>query len=135
MVFGLLLLFWAAAKLSRHPEKWGGYLGFTFAEVILLTVRGDLALFAAAAFVVFAIWDLIAHRHPLRTLGAAALTLLLMSPLLSYNYRMIGYPVAEFRQGVALRAVCRKFPKLAFLSNPRPRLKLESGIAREEFDE
>lgn len=134
-VFGLLLLFWAAAKLSRHPEKWGGYLGVVFAEVILLTVRGDLALFAAAAFVVFAIWDLITHRHPLRTLGAAALTLLMMSPLLSYNYRMIGYPVAEFRQGIALRAVCRKFPKLAFLSNPRPRLKLENGMGREEFDE
>ena len=80
-------------------------------------------------------WDIRRHRHMLRTLAVGAATLLLLLPLLVCNYRMIGYPVAEFRQGIAMRAVCSKFPSLAFLSNPSPRLELGNGMSREEFDE
>ena len=74
-------------------------------------------------------------RYILKKTGVLLVTLLLVSPLLLYNYRMIGYPVAEFRQGIVMRAVCNRFPSLAFLSNPAPRLKLENRMSREDFDE
>ena len=134
-VLGITLLFHAAAKLRTQPRRYAGYLLFAAAEAILLSSRGDLASFALAALVVLSGWDIFANRHPLRSMAATLLVLLAISPLLYYNYRMIGYPVPEIRHGVALRIVCRKIPVLKFLKNPAPRIPLDIGGFGEKADE
>ena len=134
-VFGVTLLFLAAAELRKRPEKPNGYLVFAVAETILLLSRGDTALPVLAAFVALLVWDIAAHRHPLRSAGAAALILALSLPFLLLNYRWIGYPVPEVRHGVVLRALCRKLPALKFLENPRPRIPLDIGLPGEDSDE
>ena len=119
-VFGVILLLYAASGLRTHPEKKRGYAIFAAAEAILLLSRGDLAAFAFAAFFALFAYDWIVHRHCLRSLGAGIAILLLVSPVLVYNYRMVGYPVPEIRHIPAFKAVCRRIPVLYRLRNPRP---------------
>ncbi|MBQ7206469.1 MAG: glycosyltransferase family 39 protein [Lentisphaeria bacterium] len=127
-VFGVILLMYAAAELKTRPERSRGYAVFAAAEAILLLSRGDLAAFALAAFAALFVYDWIVHRRCLRSLGAGIAILLLVSPVLVYNYRMIGYPVPEIRHVPVFLAVCRRAPVLYHLRNPRPQFE-EKEIA------
>ena len=121
-VFGVILLLYAAAELRTHPGKSRGYAVFAVAEAILLLSRGDLAAFAVIAFSALFAYDWIVHRHCLRSLGTGVAILLLVSPVLVYNCRMIGYPVPEIRHVPAFKAVCRRVPVLYRLRNPSPEI-------------
>ena len=90
----------------------------------MLLSRGDTALFVAAASLILLIWDFVRHRHPLRSLAAGGLVLLILFPQMCYNYRMIGWPVSEYRHAMVLRRVSKKLPLLDKLRNPEPRLPL-----------
>ena len=135
-VFGVALLFHAAAGLREGAGRHLRYLEFAVAEAVLLLTRGDLALFALAALIGLFGWDLLRHRHPLRSLGIAAVTAVLILPQLLYNYRMIGYPVPEVRHAVVMRKLCAKARWLKALENPRPEIVLDIEMpAAEESDE
>ena len=58
--------------------------------------------------------------------------LILMLPALSYNYRMIGYPVPDVRQATILRRICRKFHVLKMLENPQPQVRLDIDVPTAE---
>lgn len=123
-VFGASLLLYAAALLHDSGRRPGGYLAFAFGAAVLLLSRGDTALFVAAASLALLVWDFIRHRHPLRSLAAGALVLLILLPQMCYNWRMIGWPVPEYRHAMVLRRVSKKLPLLDKLRNPEPRLPL-----------
>lgn len=123
-VFGASLLPYAAALLHDSGRRPGGYLAFAFGAAVLLLSRGDTALFVAAASLALLVWDFIRHRHPLRSLAAGALVLLILLPQMCYNWRMIGWPVPEYRHAMVLRRVSKKLPLLDKLRNPEPRLPL-----------
>jgi len=124
-VFGLLLLFYAAADFYTGKNDRRACLAFAAGEAVLLLSRGDVALFSLAAFAVFAVWEIVIRRRILRFALTAALMLLPLLPVLYRNYREIGYPVPEVRHAAAARKFCRRFPVFRFLENPRPRLALD----------
>lgn len=123
-VFGASLLLYAAALLHDSGRRPGGYLAFAFGAAVLLLSRGDTALFVAAASLILLIWDFVRHRHPLRSLAAGGLVLLILFPQMCYNYRMIGWPVPEYRHAMALRRLSKKLPLLDRLRNPAAQLPL-----------
>ena len=128
-VLGMLVLFHAAAMLRDMPGKFRGYLWCGGGMVILLMSRGDVAIFVFPAFLALFLWDCVRNRCPFRSVSAGIFALILLSPLLYYNYRMIGYPVPEVRHAVIFRKLCRKMPQLAFLRNPAPRMALDIEMA------
>lgn len=123
-VFGASLLLYAAALLHDSGRRPGGYLAFAFGAAVLLLSRGDTALFVAAASLILLIWDFVRHRHPLRSLAAGGLVLLILLPQMCYNWRMIGWPVPEYRHAMVLRRVSKKLPLLDKLRNPAAQLPL-----------
>lgn len=123
-VFGASLLLYAAALLHDSGRRPGGYLAFAFGAAVLLLSRGDTALFVAAASLILLIWDFVRHRHPLRSLAAGGLVLLILFPQMCYNYRMIGWPVPEYRHAMVLRRLSKKLPLLDRLRNPAAQLPL-----------
>ena len=78
----------------------------------------------AAASVALLVWDFIRNRHPLRSLAAGALVLLILLPQMCYNRRMIGWPVPEYRHAMVLRRLSKKLPLLDKLRNPESQLPL-----------
>ena len=123
-VFGASLLLYAAALLHDSGRRPGGYLAFAFGAAVLLLSRGDTALFVAAASLILLIWDFVRHRHPLRSLAAGGLVLLILFPQMCYNYRMIGWPVPEYRHAMVLHRLSKKLPLLDKLRNPAAQLPL-----------
>lgn len=123
-VFGASLLLYAAALLHDSGRRPGGYLAFAFGAAVLLLSRGDTALFVAAASLILLVWDFVRHRHPLRSLAAGGLVLLILFPQMCYNYRMIGWPVPEYRHAMVLRRLSKKLPLLDRLRNPAAQLPL-----------
>lgn len=123
-VFGASLLLYAAALLHDSGRRPGGYLAFAFGAAVLLLSRGDTALFVAAASLILLIWDFVRHRHPLRSLAAGGLVLLILFPQMCYNYRMIGWPVPEYRHAMVLRRLSKKLPLLDRLRNSAAQLPL-----------
>ncbi len=128
-VLGMLVLFHAAAMLRDAPGKYRAYLWSGVGMVILLMSRGDVAVFVLPASLALFLWDCVRNRYPFRSVSAGIFALILLSPLLHYNYRMIGYPVPEVRHAVIFRKLCRKFPILASLRNPAPRMTLDIEMA------
>ena len=124
-LLAVLVLFYAAARLKESSKNVAGWLWFAIGESLLLLSRGDVAPFAALAFVILFLWDCIGHGHPLRSLATGASILVLLLPQLTYNYQMIGYPVPELRHAVVLRLICEKIPVLGFLCNSDPELSLD----------
>lgn len=132
-VFAVLMLFMAAVRMRMRSSSKRWYLVFAAAETMLLLSRGDLALFVLATLTMLLVWDLYRHRQPLRTVAVVALMLMLLLPVLLYNYRMIGYPVPEVRHGVVMSRLCRRFGWLKVLENPHPQLVLDiGGVAEDE---
>ena len=124
-IFGVLLLFLAAVRLRMRSSTWRWYLVFAAGEAILLMARGDVALFVLATLLLLLGWDIRRHHHPLRSLGVLAVLLVLMLPVLHYNYRMIGYPVPEVRHAAFMRKLAGRFKWLEKLKNPHPYAELD----------
>ena len=126
-IFGISLLFLAAASLRSSRTSFAGFLWFALGETVLLCNRGDIALSALCAYAVLFLWDWIRNRHPLRSLLAGLLILLAVSPVLYVNYRMTGYPVMEFRHAVIIRKLEKHMPWIRCLRNDSSETPLDDG--------
>lgn len=124
-VFGITLLFYAAAVLRKEHRNLQGYCWFGVAEAVLLLNRGDLASFAMIAGVMLFVWDTFRNHIPWRSIVAGILMFGMIAPQLLYNYRMIGYPVPEFRHAVVLRKICHQIPVLKCLENSHPVMNID----------
>ena len=124
------MLLCAAAELYRKHISLKGWIYFIFGEVLLLVSRGDMALFALFAFIVFLVFDCIKNRLPFRCLAGGVIILLLLSPLLCYNYVMIGYPVPEVRHAVVMKKMIDRLPFFSFLKNPTPAVEIDIDMQR-----
>ncbi len=104
-VYGLIVLF-------QERRRIFGYLWLALGSGALILCRGDgflyaFSLFAAAGALEF--WNSRSFQFPWRALAAGLLALLIASPFLAYNYKMLGYPVPE---GRFVDAICKLESKL-----------------------
>ena len=124
-IFALSLLFYGAVLLAKCKKNFGGLLAFASGGTILLSSRGDAALFVGLAYLAFFVWDFRKNLVPWRFAVILFLSVSLLFPLLRYNYRMVGYAVPEFRHAILLNKVTGKIPALDFLRNPAPEMPLK----------
>ncbi|MBR2364320.1 MAG: glycosyltransferase [Lentisphaeria bacterium] len=126
-IFGLLLLFCASAFLKENRKSTSGLFFFVSGIFLLLVNRGDTALFVFLSMCIFFIWDIVKNHIPWRTFFTGALILLLLSPLLLYNYNKIGYFVPEIRHGILLEKLIEKYSFFDFLYNDNAEIRLKGG--------
>ena len=84
-----------------------------------------MALFVLVICIAFMVFDCIKNHFPIRSLSGGVVILLLLLPLLHYNYRMIGYPVPEVRHAVVIKRIIERSPRLSFLRNPEPVIEID----------
>ena len=114
-IFGILLCFYAAVRLSETPRKFAPWAWFSLGETVILLSRGDMALFAAFLFAGLFVWDFIRFRIPFRSILAGFAVLLLLAPLLCCNRRLTGYPVLDTRHAAVFNLVSKRIPPLKHL--------------------
>ena len=119
-IFGLLLCVYAAVLLSRSPRRFAPWYWFTLGETVILLSRGDMILFAALLYAGLFVWDCIRFRIPFRSILTGFAVLILLTPLLCNNRRMIGYPVLDTRHATVFNLVSEKIPPLKQLVHPDP---------------
>ncbi len=103
--FACLLAVYGLVAVYQERRHWLGYMGLLAGCVLLVLNRGDSVLYACLLIFAGLVIELRGggwKRLPLRSATVIALTLLIVSPYLLYNYRMIGYPVPEMRIGIVL---------------------------------
>ena len=119
-IFGLLLCFYAAARLVQTPRKVAPWGWFSLGETVILLSRGDMLLFAAFLFTLLFLWDCVRFHVPFRSVLTACAVFLLILPTLCHNRRLTGYPVMDTRHAVVFRMVSDRITPLKrlFYSDP-----------------
>ena len=126
----MTILLYAAAVLYQKHISLKGWIYFILGEVLLLTSRGDMALFALVAFIVFLLLDCVKNHFPVRSFVSGVIILVLLAPLLCYNYVMIGYPVPEVRHAVVMKKIINRVPFFSFLENTTPVTGIDIDMQR-----
>jgi hypothetical protein len=104
--FGIALGVCGVLTVMQSPNKWRGYLAVACGCAFLISIRGDSAFYALVLLVMaFVLEKIRAKRLPSRSFLCGLLILLLVSPQLWYNYRMLGYPVPESRHAQLLKHI------------------------------
>lgn len=129
-ILGASMLLYAAAVLYQKHISLKGWIYFILGEVLLLTSRGDMALFALVAFIVFLLLDCVKNHFPVRSFVSGVIILVLLAPLLCYNYVMIGYPVPEVRHAVVMKKIINRVPFFSFLENTTPVTEIDIDMQR-----
>ena len=124
-IFGLLLCVYATVLLSQSPRKFAPWCWFALGETVVLLSRGDMVLFAALLYAGLFVWDCIRFRIPFRSILTGFAVLILLTPLLCSNRRMIGYPVLDTRHATVFNLVSQKLPPLKHLVHPDPIMQLD----------
>lgn len=124
-ILGISIIFYSAAILYQNHKKWSGWMIFAIGEVLLFLSRGDMALFAFVAFIALFIFDCIKNHFPVRSVVSGIAILVLLLPVLCYNYVTIGYPVPEVRHAVVMRKIIDKIPFFSFLNNTTPNVEID----------
>ena len=131
-IFGLLLCVYAAVLLSQRSRGFAPWIWFVLGETVILLSRGDMLLFASLLFAALFIWDGIRFRIPFRSTLTGFAILILISPLLCCNRRMIGYPVLDTRHTTIFKYVSQRIPTLKQLVYPDPVMQVDFDAPAEE---
>jgi len=93
-IYGLLVLY-------RERHAWRGYIWCALGCGLLILVRSDCVLYAAAILLAVGGMELFALRKfPWRWVMTVILMLLIIQPWLFYNYQKLGYWVPDVRFGM-----------------------------------
>ncbi len=136
----LLTALYGLFEFGRSQHKWrcAAWIGLGAAGMAL--VRGEPMFYAALALVLLLGMDTVLRRDnrfrlqvPLRALAALGIFLLLTGPWIYYQFRLIGYPVTDFRQAVIIYRVSRHFgiplppPRVTNLEDKFERMRLKDA--------
>ena len=130
----IIIACYAILCIWQQRTKLAGYLWCIAGAVLLSLTRGDCVLYAVFFLAVAFIFELYRQRSfffPWRTILAFILYLFCLSPQLSYNYRMIGYPVPEVRYGMILNRF-EQWSEFNIFHNHNAIMKLPYAQAKDE---
>jgi 4-amino-4-deoxy-L-arabinose transferase-like glycosyltransferase len=106
--FAMLLAVYALIVIYQQRKKMYGYFTLGAACAVMILIRDDCVLYAFC-FLITALGFEIARRSwPWRSVVAGILMILMISPLLINNYRLLGYPVPSTRFSVIAAKIIPK---------------------------
>lgn len=131
----IIIACYAILCIWQQRTRLAGYLWCIAGAVLLTLTRGDCVLYAVLFLAAAFIFELYRQRSfflPWRTILAFILYLFCLSPQLTYNYRMIGYPVPEVRYGMILNRF-ERWSGVNIFYNPDAVIKLPDMQTKEEM--
>lgn len=108
-----ILAVYALVVIFQQRKSFRGYLWMGLACALMMLTRGDCVMYAFCFMVCMLVFELMLKKFPWKSILSGFLLLVVITPSLLINMKMIGYPVTEARFAVIMESVCDKFRQSA----------------------